>query len=214
MNAREDFNQAIRLMPMRYQKTILTALAPHFNPEMLAMSIDYLQRFETKVLTPNDISELIFKLVSDITGVMDFRDSTTRKIEFAFSRQLAMFALYNEVPQFSYQYVANLFGNKFDHATVVHACKSMEARYSSDKSSRQTIDALANLMAEQSLFTFKNKLESITRLTWESDWNIWALTNYAPIVGAYCLVKLSGQPLMPLIASYTRELAMKIIYLE
>jgi len=164
MNVTDDFKNAMGLVPLRYQKAVLTLLAPHFSPEMLAVSVEYLRKDETHELSPPEIIELIFKVVGDITGLREFRKCKTRKADFVFSRQLAMFTLYNSVPHFSYQYVANLFTPRFDHATTVHACKSMEARYSTNKATRETINDLANILAEYGLYGLQNRLNLITRI--------------------------------------------------
>jgi hypothetical protein len=162
MNAQNNLHEAMKFVPLRSQKAVLTILGPYFTPEMLAVAVDHIERFETLPMGPEEITEIIFKLVGDLTENPNFRKSKTRKVEFVFPRQLAMFAIYTEIPQYSLQTVANLFTPKYDHATVVHSCKSMEARYASNKSSRETISALASLMAEHSLYGFQNKLETIT----------------------------------------------------
>jgi hypothetical protein len=162
MNAANNLHEAMKFVPLRSHKAVLTILGPYFNPEMLAAAVNYVERFEALPMGPEEITEIIFKLVGDITENTTFRKSKTRKVEFVFSRQLAMFAIYTEVPQYSLQKVAHLFTPKYDHATVLHACKSMEARYAASKSSRETINALAQLMAEHSLYSFQNRLETIT----------------------------------------------------
>lgn len=163
MNATEDFKNAMGLIPLRYQKAVITLLAPHFSPEMLAVSVDYLNREEPSPLNPNEVIELVFKIVSDVTGVTDFRSSKsrTRKSEFVFARQLAMFAIYSALPQYGYGQVGKLFTPQFDHATIIYASKSMEARYAADKSSREVINAVADIMAEHSLYAFQNRLKII-----------------------------------------------------
>jgi hypothetical protein len=161
MTARNDLNEALQLIPLRSQKTVLTILEPYFKPEMFLASFDYLEQLEQRPLGTDEISEIIFRLVSDLTGVTTFRKTKSRKSELVFARQLAMFALYTECHNLSLQKVANLFLIKFNHATVLHGIKSMEARYSSNKGSREIIDALASLMAEHSLTTFKGRLKTI-----------------------------------------------------
>lgn len=161
MNAASNLHEAMKFVPLRSQKALLTILGPYFSPEMLAAAVDHIERFETLPMGPEEITEIIFKLIADITENATFRKSKTRKAEVIFPRQLAMFAIYTEIPQYSLQTVANLFTPKYDHATVVHACKSMEARYAANKSSRDVINTLASLMAEHSLYGFQNKLQTI-----------------------------------------------------
>ena len=161
MNSRNDLQEALQLIPLRSQKTVLTILEPYFKPEMVEASAQYLEQLEQRPLGTDEISEIIFRLVSDLTGVATFRKAKTRKSESVFARQLVMFAIYTECPNLSLQKVANLFLLKFNHATVLHGIRSMEARYSSNKPSRELIDALASMMAEHSLFTFQGRLKTI-----------------------------------------------------
>jgi hypothetical protein len=164
MNAKIDLNEAMKFVPLRSQKAVLSILGPHFSPEMLAASVEYLERFEARPLQPNDVAEIIFKIVSDLTGVENIRDTTTRKRKLVFARQMAMIAVYTEVATMSYEYIGSLFNPKRDHATVMHACKCIEAQYASDKATRDLLNSLTELLAEHSLYSLKNRFESINLL--------------------------------------------------
>jgi len=164
MNAKSDLNEAMKFVPLRSQRAVLAILGPHFSPEMLAASVEHIERFETHPLQPNDIAEIIFKIVSDLTGVENIRETTTRKRKLVFARQLAMIAIYTEVSTMSYEFIGGLFNPKRDHATVMHACKCIEAQYSSDKATRELLNSLTELLAEHSLYALKHRLELIPLL--------------------------------------------------
>jgi len=161
MSAEEILQQAVELIPNSNRRNVLTLLAPHFSPEMLAASVRYLERFETAVMGSDEIVKLVFELVAELTDVPDFRQRKTRQFQYVFPRQLAMFVIYNEIPEYSYRNCAELFAHKFDHATAINACHSIKDRYATDKTTRQRVDNLVSALVARGLFGTQKELESI-----------------------------------------------------
>lgn len=161
MNANETLKTATALIPHRYQKRVITLLGPHFSPEMLAEAVTYLESLEEAPMGPDEITELIFKLVGEITGVENIAATTSRRFNQVLSRQMAMLALYLEIPGATFVMVGKLFEHQFDHASVVHAKKSMEIRYSCDPQTRNKLNELAKYLSEKNLSGLTNFLPQI-----------------------------------------------------
>lgn len=151
MTANETLKTATALIPHRYQKRVITLLSPHFNPEMLAEAVTYLESLEDAPMGADEITELVFKLVSEITGVDNIAGTISRKFNEVLSRQMVMIALYKEIPGATFEMVGKSFEHKFDHASVVHAKKSMEIRYSCDPKTREKLNELAKYLSEKNL---------------------------------------------------------------
>lgn len=161
MSAYETLAKAIDLVSVQNRRALFTLLRPYFNPEMLAASVNYLERFNVPALTPNEIADKIFELIAEASGLDDFRQSSTKLINYAQTRQLAMFVLYTEIPEFSYQQIGNLFTKRFGHATVLHACKAVEERYSCEKSTRDRLNKLTASLANHGMFSTRERLDKI-----------------------------------------------------
>ena len=78
MSAYETLAKAIDLVSVQNRRPLFTLLGPYFNPEMLAASVNYLERFNVPALTPNQIADKIFELIAEASGLEDFRQSTTK----------------------------------------------------------------------------------------------------------------------------------------
>lgn len=161
MNANETLKTATALIPQRYQKRVITLLTPHFNPEMLAEAVTYLEGLEEPPLGPEEITELVFKLVGEITGVENIAATKSRKFLEVLSRQMVMLALYLELPGATFEMIGKLFEHKFDHASVLHAKKSMEIRFSCDPNTRNKLNELAKYLSEKNLNGLTNFLPQI-----------------------------------------------------
>ncbi len=161
MSAYESLAQAIDLVSVQNRRALFTLLGPYFNPEMLAASVNYLERFNVPALTPNEIANKIFELIAEASGLEDYRESTTKKTPYVHTRQLAMFVLYTEIPEFSYQQVGNLFLKRFGHATVLHACQATEERYSCDRATRDRLNKLTASLANHGMFATRERLAKI-----------------------------------------------------
>lgn len=161
MSAEETLQQIMELIPSSNRRDVLLLLEPHLSPEMLAVVVSYIDRFNTPVMGSNEVVEVVFSLVAELTGTDDFRQSKSREVRYAFPRQLAMFVIYNEIPEYSYRNCAELFSHKFDHATAIHACKSMENRYTTDKTTRQRIDLLITLLTNRGLYGTRDRVASL-----------------------------------------------------
>ena len=161
MSAYETLAKAIDLVSVQNRRPLFTLLGPYFNPEMLAASVNYLERFNVPALTPKEIADKIFELIAEASGLEDFRQSTTKQTPYAHTRQLAMYVLYTEIPEFSYQQVGNLFTKGFGHATVLHACYATEERYSCEKSTRDRLNRLTASLANHGMFATREKLDKI-----------------------------------------------------
>ena len=151
MNENETLKTASALIPHRYQKKVITLLMPHFTPEMVAEAVTYIEGLEEAPMASDEIIEFVFKLVSELTGVDNIAQSKSRKHKEVLSRQLVMLALYYEVTGASFDMIGKLFAHKFDHATVIHAKKSMVARYSCDLQTRNKLNDLAQYLSEKNL---------------------------------------------------------------
>jgi chromosomal replication initiation ATPase DnaA len=128
---------------------------------MLAEAVTYLEGLEEPPLGPEEITELVFKLVGEITGVENIASTTSRRFAEVLSRQMVMFTLYLEVPGASFDLIGKLFAHKFDHATVIHAKKSLVARYSCDPQTRNKLNELAKYLSEKNLSGLTNFLPQI-----------------------------------------------------
>ena len=151
MTANETLKTATALIPHRYQKRVISLLMPHFSPEMMAEAATYLETLEEAPLAPEEITEHVFKIVSELTGVENIAQSTSRKHKEVLSRQMVMLALYLELPGATFENIGKLFEHKFDHASVIHAKKSMETRYSCDSHTRNKLNELAKCLSDKNL---------------------------------------------------------------
>ena len=90
----------------------------------------------------------IDKIQKTIAESYDIRlaDMTSRKrpANIAFARQVAMY-LARELTGSSYQEIGDAFGGR-DHGTIMHACRSIDAKIKDEESIRLKIDGLATAM--------------------------------------------------------------------
>ncbi len=90
----------------------------------------------------------IDKIQKTIAESYDIRlaDMTSRKrpANIAFARQVAMY-LARELTGSSYQEIGDAFGGR-DHGTIMHACRSIDAKIKEEESIRLKIDGLATAM--------------------------------------------------------------------
>ncbi|MDB6069985.1 MAG: chromosomal replication initiator protein DnaA [Verrucomicrobiales bacterium] len=90
----------------------------------------------------------IDKIQKTIAESYDIRlaDMTSRKrpANIAFARQVAMY-LARELTGSSYQEIGDAFGGR-DHGTIMHACRSIDAKIKEEENIRLKIDALATAM--------------------------------------------------------------------
>ena len=90
----------------------------------------------------------IDKIQKTIAESYDIRlaDMTSRKrpANIAFARQVAMY-LARELTSSSYQEIGDAFGGR-DHGTIMHACRSIDAKIKEEESIRLKIDGLATSM--------------------------------------------------------------------
>jgi len=90
----------------------------------------------------------IDKIQKTIAESYDIRlaDMTSRKrpANIAFARQVAMY-LSRELTGASYQEIGDAFGGR-DHGTIMHACRSIDAKIKEEESIRLKIDGLATAM--------------------------------------------------------------------
>lgn len=90
----------------------------------------------------------IDKIQKTIAESYDIRlaDMTSRKrpANIAFARQVAMY-LARELTGSSYQEIGDAFGGR-DHGTIMHACRSIDAKIKEEETIRLKIDALATAM--------------------------------------------------------------------
>ena len=161
MNAEETLKLSLSVIPNNSRKEVLTLLAPYFNPEMLAASVEYLERYEPTPVPPHLRAELIFELIAEFTGNLHFRTSKTKLNEFVFARYLAMLAIKHEVPEYSLKTIGKLFNPSYNHATVIHGLKHMANRYSIDKTTRQVLTHLCEILAQNGLYATAEALSKI-----------------------------------------------------
>ncbi len=90
----------------------------------------------------------IDKIQKTIAESYDIRlaDMTSRKrpANIAFARQVAMY-LARELTSSSYQEIGDAFGGR-DHGTIMHACRSIDAKIKEEESIRLKIEGLATSM--------------------------------------------------------------------
>ena len=90
----------------------------------------------------------IDKIQKTIAESYDIRlaDMTSRKrpANIAFARQVAMY-LARELTGSSYQEIGDAFGGR-DHGTIMHACRSIDARIKGEENVRLKIEGLASVM--------------------------------------------------------------------
>ena len=70
--------------------------------------------------------------------------SRKRPANIAFARQVAMY-LARELTSSSYQEIGDAFGGR-DHGTIMHACRSIDAKIKEEESIRLKIEGLATSM--------------------------------------------------------------------
>ena len=69
--------------------------------------------------------------------------SKSRQVDLVFARHIAMF-LCRELTNNSLVHIGNHFGKR-DHATIIHACKTIEEKINNDK---QTSDLVNKIKSE------------------------------------------------------------------
>lgn len=96
--------------------------------------------------TPKEITvEFIQKLVCEYFDIpLEKMHSKTRKREIVQARQLAMYFSKNFTKS-SLATIGNKCGNK-DHATVLHACKTVKNLFDTDKGFKKYVDELENMI--------------------------------------------------------------------
>jgi chromosomal replication initiator protein len=108
----------------------------------LASSV--LQKFVKS--TPREITiEHIQKIIGDYFNIpIDKINSSTRKREIVQARQLAMF-FSKSYTKNSLAFIGNKLGKK-DHATVLHACKTVKNLYDTDRDFKKTFDDIDQIL--------------------------------------------------------------------
>ena len=164
MSAKIQLNHVTGLIPLRHQREILSLLSPHFDVEMSEAVQDYLSNIASAPMAPFAVTELVFRLVTEITGVENIRETKTRTFSNVFARQIAMVAIYCEIENSTYKSVGELFAANFDHASVIHAKKSIESRYSTDIPARKKINILIKFLAEKNLTGTRDHFAKIEKI--------------------------------------------------
>ena len=99
---------------------------------------------ESKAVTVDDIINVVCKHFSLDTATIHTK---SRKREVVQARQIAMF-LAKSYTDFSTAKIGTLIGNK-DHATVLHACKTIKELREVDKAFRAEIDDIQASLKKQ-----------------------------------------------------------------
>jgi hypothetical protein len=161
MNAKLDFNKLTLFIPHRYHIESLELLKPYLSPEMMAEVNTYIATFISEPTAPAEVVKVVFRIVAEVTGVENVQDTKSRVYNEVMARQIAMYALYYEIPNYALATVGNAFTHKFNHATVINAKKSIESHYATDGDFRRMFNQLAELMAKQGLTNLKTRISNL-----------------------------------------------------
>ena len=86
------------------------------------------------------------RIVGAVVNIHHVENYSGRKREFVFPRQVIMYAMKIQYPNFAYASIGKLFSHEFDHATVIFAVNKVEEQASVDKQYanlvRQILEAL------------------------------------------------------------------------
>ncbi len=141
-------------------------LAASFTEDIRMMEGAMVKILALSSLTNTDITKNLSKtVIQDILGDKAFKKismkeickkvsltteisetklySKSRQVDFVFARHIAMF-LCRELTNNSLVHIGNHFGKR-DHATIIHACKTIEEKINSDK---QTSDLVNKIKSE------------------------------------------------------------------
>ena len=141
-------------------------LAASFTEDIRMMEGAMVKILALSSLTNTDITKNLSKtVIQDILGDKAFKKismkeickkvslateisetklySKSRQVDFVFARHVAMF-LCRELTNNSLVHIGNHFGKR-DHATIIHACKTIEEKINSDK---QTSDLVNKIKSE------------------------------------------------------------------
>jgi len=125
--------------------TSLVARALVFNKEIdMELTRKVVSQFvsiDNKVITPEKIQNTVSGYFN-----IDLKDlhSKSRKQEIAKARQIAMF-LCKKYTNYSFAHIGSIVGKR-DHATVLHACRTVQDLIDIDKSFRSTMNDIENLL--------------------------------------------------------------------
>ena len=158
MNAKTDFEKLSVIIPHRYHVDAIELLRPYLSPEMLSETDEYMANFKLVPIAPKEVINAVFRLVGELTGITNVQHTNKRLHPEVTARQLAMYALYYEIPNFSLASVGHAFTHKFNHATVINAHKSIEAFYATNLEFRKLINQLADNLSEMNLSNLKARL--------------------------------------------------------
>jgi len=127
---------------------IVTSLVAHalvFNKEIdVELTRQVVSKFvslDNKAITPEKIQNTVSNYFK-----VELKDihSKSRKQEIAKARQITMF-LCKKHTNYSYAHIGSIIGKR-DHATVLHACRTVQDQIDIDKSFRSTMNDLENLL--------------------------------------------------------------------
>ena len=127
---------------------IVTSLVAHalvYNKEIdLELTRQVVSKFvslDNKIITPEKIQNTVSNYFH-----IDLKDihSKSRKQEIAKARQIAMF-LCKKYTNYSFAHIGSIVGKR-DHATVLHACRTVQDLIDIDKSFRSTMNDIENLL--------------------------------------------------------------------
>ena len=83
----------------------------------------------------------ICKKVSEATEISETKlYSKSRQVDIVFARHIAMF-LCREITNNSLVHIGNHFGKR-DHATIIHACKTIEEKINNDKQTNELVNQI------------------------------------------------------------------------
>ena len=127
---------------------IVTSLMAHalvFNKEidweLTRQVVNKFVSIDNKIITPEKIQNTVSSYFN-----IDLKDihSKSRKQEIAKARQIAMF-LCKKYTNYSFAHIGSIVGKR-DHATVLHACRTVQDLIDIDKSFRTTMNDIENLL--------------------------------------------------------------------
>lgn len=106
-------------------------------------------KHELKAAIPEEGSQFTIESIQNAVAkhfhlrVQDLK-SPTRAKRVAFPRQIAMF-LIRKYTGFGFKEIGLYFGGK-DHTTILHACNKIEERLETDRTIRESVEAIQNLL--------------------------------------------------------------------
>jgi hypothetical protein len=153
----------LKMLAPEKARTLIMLLLPCLREEHRE---DFMAAFNRAdyIISPQDVFNTICECVSAVTGVPNIQHSKTRHRHVVRARQYVIWIMLAELrgtDLLTYAQLGHMFKHQYNHATIVHARKSIEDLLMTDRDTRDMFKHLTELLTAHGYERSKYQLEKI-----------------------------------------------------